>query len=447
MLKTLDPQVARKRQVRAWAFYDFSTQGYQVTTASALFPAYFARGIAPDGLSLLGIHFPPEALWGFGVGLAAAIVFILAPILGAIADHGGYKKRFLMFFAYGGCLFASLLFFAIPGWVWFSLVFFVLAQVFYTSGNVFYDAFLPEVADTDEEMDRASGVGFAYGYLGGFLQFAGALVLVSAHDWFGLTETMAIRICLLSAGLWWLGFSVYSFRVLKETKKELPPRVVPEIIGDGVNRTWQSIKLLPRFPSLLLFLVAYFFYNDGIQTVISISGVYGSGTLGLSTQVIMLTFLIVQLIAIGGAMAFSSLAVRWGTKNTLIVGLFAWSAIVVGAFFLRTGDALGFIFLGAMIGLVLGGTQSLSRSLFASMIPRTSSAGFFGFYSIFNKLSAILGPILFGVMTTAFSSARPAVLMILIFFVVGTFLLWFLDLDKARRSKQQLEEALREEVF
>jgi UMF1 family MFS transporter len=438
MLEAKDFELRKKKSVRAWAMYDFAGQGYQVTTASALFPAYFARGIAPEGLTILGLHFPAEALWGFGIGIAAAIVFILSPVLGAIADFGAHKKRFLMSFAYGGCLFASLLFFAQEGMVWFSLILFILAQISFTSGNVFYDSFLPHLVP-EKDIDSASGLGFAYGYLGGTLQFGFALALVSGHDWVGLSEAMAIRISLLSAGLWWLFFSTYTFIHLKEDRSRAKKANLFKTTHLGVQKTFHTLKQIPKFPSMLLFLIAFFFYNDGIQTVISIAGVYASGTLKLSTESIMITFLIVQFVAIGGALGFSFLAKRLGTKKALILGLGAWCGIVIAAFFLKEGQATGFIILGALIGLILGGTQALSRSLFASIVPIEASAGFFGFYSVFNKLSAILGPILFGLMTTIMGSARPAVLMILIFFIIGTGFLFFVDLKKARAARLHWE--------
>lgn len=430
-------KIPKRKTLRAWAMYDFSTQGYQVTTASALFPAYFAKAIAPEGAEILGMNIPAEALWSFGVGIAATIVFLLSPLLGAIADYGAHKKKFLMSFCYGGCLFSSLLFFAQEGWIWFSLLFFVLAQISYTSGNVFYDAFLPHIAKK-EEIDSASGLGFAFGYLGGTLQFAGALILVSKHDWFGLSQPMAIRIALLSAGVWWILFSAYTFRYLREDRVGALGGSLWHQTRQGIKRTAQTLKMIAAIPSMMIFLAAFLFYNDGIQTVISISGVYASGTLKLSTESIMLTFLVVQFIAIGGAFGFSFMAKQFGTKLSLLLGLGAWCLIVVAAFFLEEGSVSGFILLGALIGLILGGTQSLSRSLFASIIPLDASAGFFGFYSIFNKLSAILGPILFGVMTTWFQSSRPAVLMILIFFIVGGVLLMFVDLDRARNFNRSL---------
>ncbi len=418
--------------------YDWATNGYQVTTASALFPVFFVEAIVPEGFALFGREIPAAGLWGFALGMAAIIVFMMAPVLGAVADFTLLKKRFLMAFAWGGSLFASLLFFVTPGMVWAALGLFIAAQVCYTSGNVFYNAFLPGLA-SDRTMDRISGRGFAYGYVGGGLQFALALGLVTGHDLVGLSEGMAIRVAILTAGLWWLGFSAYTFVHLKET----PPPGYREqtfenpvaAVRHGVHQTWSIARRLPRFPALLLFLGAFFFYNDGIQTVIGVSAAYGSQELKLSAQVIMITFLIVQFIAFGGALLFSRIAEWIGTKEAVLLSLAVWSGVVVFAYFLREGSVAGFFTLGIIVGIVLGGNQALSRSLFASMIPRASSANFFGFFTVFHKLSAILGPMLFGLLATVFGSARPAILAIIFFFVVGAILLALVDVKKARDSR------------
>lgn len=419
--------------------YDWSTNGYQVTTASALFPVFFVEAVVPEGFSIFGREIPAAGLWGFALGAAAILVFLMAPVLGAIADLTLLKKRFLMTFAWGGALFASLLFFVTPGMVWAALLLFVAAQVCYTAGNVFYNAFLPGLAE-DKDLDRVSGRGFAYGYIGGGLQFALAIGLVSLHEHLGISQGLAIRVAVLTAGLWWLGFSTYTFLVLKETA---PPgrdtgqafRNPARAVSFGVAETWRITRQLPRFPALLLFLVAFFFYNDGIQTVIGVSAAYGSQELKLSAQTIMLTFLVVQFVAFGGALLFSRIAEWLGTKGAVLASLVVWCGVVIMAYFLREGSVMGFVILGLIVGTVLGGNQALSRSLFASMIPRDATANFFGFFTVFHKLSAILGPLLFGVLATLFGSARPAILAIIFFFLVGAILLAFVDVKAARESR------------
>ncbi len=435
---TEDVKTAEKKDLHAWCMYDWATNGYQVTTASALFPVFFVEAIVPEGFSLFGREIPATGLWGLALALAAILVFLMAPVLGAIADFTLLKRRFLMAFAWGGCLFASLLFFATPGLVWLSLLTFVAAQVCYTAGNVFYNAFLPGLA-SDKDMDRISGRGFAYGYMGGALQFTLALGLVSGHEFLGLSAELAVRIALLSAGLWWLGFSAYTFLNLRETTppgfREATFSSPVAAIRHGTRQTWSIARRLPRFPALLLFLLAFFCYNDGIQTVIGVSAAYGKDELELGTQAIMITFLIVQFVAFAGALLFSRIAARTGTKNALLLSLAVWSGVVIYAYFLRAGDIAGFFLLGLIVGLVLGGNQALSRSLFASMIPRESSANFFGFFTVFHKLSAILGPLLFGGLAIIFGSARPAILAIIVFFIVGGLLLALVDVEKARDSR------------
>ena len=434
----MDLTSEQRRNLRAWCVYDWATNGYQVTTASALLPVFFVQGIAPEGAVLLGTHVPPTALWGFAIGLAALVVVMMSPLLGAVADFTSLRKEFLTVFACGGSLCASLLFFSSEGTVWFTLLFFVLAHICYTSGNVFYDSFLPQIVP-EEWTDRASGRGFAYGYVGGGLQFALALGLLTFHEPIGISQELALRIGLLTAGLWWIGFALYTFLNLKDA----PPAVRFEKTASGLRlavvagagRTWRTVKRLPKFPALLLFLVAFLLYNDGIQTVIGISAAYGGSELELTPQTIMLTFLVVQFIAFGGALAFSRLAGKIGAKRAILLALAVWTGAVFYAYFLPAGNRWGFFLLGAVVGLVLGGSQALSRSLFASMIPISAAAGFFGFYSVFNKLSAISGPLLFATLTTLFGSARPAILALGAYFVIGGILLSLVNVEKARASR------------
>ncbi len=427
-----------RKNLHAWCMYDWSTNGYQLTTVSVLLPTFFVSGIAPEGATIFGMHFPALSLWSFALGLAAFVVLVLSPFLGAIADHTSMRKEFLTVLACGGSFFASLLFFAQPGATWFALIFFILAQICYTGGNVFYDSFLPQLVP-DDQVDKASGRGFAYGYMGGALQFMGSLALLTFHSKMGLSLEMATRLGLLSAGLWWIGFATYALRRMPNDQPadghKPRARDIPPAIGVGVRRTWSVFRRLPRFPWLLLFLVGFLIYNDGIQTVIGVAGAYAGSELELSTQVIMLTFLLVQFVAFGGALFFGHLAGWIGTKPAILAALVIWTGVVSYAYFLQPGNIPGFFILGIIIGLVLGGSQALSRSLFASMIPREAAAGFFGFYSVFNKLSAISGPILFGWLTFSFGSGRPAILAIAAYFIIGGCLLALVNVPKARASR------------
>lgn len=429
---------ASARTVKGWCLYDWANSGYVTTSVGALLPSYFVLGIAPDGMTLFGRAVPPSGIWAAAIGFSALIVFVLAPVLGAIADYRQSKLRFLRAFAFSGSLFAMMLFFAVPGAIWFTLAMFVFAQVCFTAGNVFYDAFLPTIA-SDDLADRISARGFSWGYVGGGLQFAIALALVAGHEVIGIDQVLATRISLLLAGAWWLGFSALAFYWMRDAEDALPD-VQPamgygELASLGISRTVATARRLPRFKSLMLFLIAFLLYNDGIQTVIGQASAYASDELDLATVWVMVTFLVVQFVAVLGAFLFSRLAEKIGTKQSVIVTLVGWTGVVTLAYFIPRGSVVGFLSMGVAVGLVMGGAQALSRSLYAVMIPKEASAEFFGFFSVFGKLSAVVGPFLFFGISVVTGSARPAILAMIVFFVVGIILLSRVDLDKAKEER------------
>ncbi|MBT8198508.1 MAG: MFS transporter [Acidimicrobiia bacterium] len=433
-----------RRTIFGWSMYDWANSAYSTTIAGAILPAYFADSIVPDGgYEVFGWSLSGESLWGLVVGFGAFFLFLVTPVLGAIADFSASKKRFLVFFAYGGAVFTCVLWFMTTGDVLLTLTLFFLAQLGFVSANVFYDGFLPDIT-TEDTIDKVSARGFALGYIGGGLQLALALVLILLHETLGITEEEAARWGILMAGLWWAGFSWYAFRFFRETgeAQELPEayRSMPRwwAYGKvGFDRTWHTARKLLGFRQLLLFLIAYMLYNDGVQTTINMSAVYATDTLKLESETIALAFLVVQFIAFGGALFFGRLAGRIGAKNALLVSLVIWSVIAVLAFFLPEGSALPFFGVAALIGLVLGGVQALSRSLYGSMIPEEASAEFYGFFSVFSKFSAMWGPLIFAGIAAATDSGRPAILSIIVFFILGGILLWRTDIDEARASKDQ----------
>jgi UMF1 family MFS transporter len=420
--------------------YDWANSAY-ITTAIGLLPIYFAATIVgPQGATIFGRTYPAETLWGFAVGLAGVFSFICAPVLGAIADFSSSKKKFLTAFAYTGALFCILLYFTRSGDVFKTLLFFLISQIGFVNGNVFYDAFLPHVA-SDEKMDDVSGKGYAYGYVGGGLQFAMALALVLLHDKLGLTKEHAARIGIASAGIWWAAFTIYCMRFLHEppATEALPPafRYRPRMLAYlslGVSRTWNTAKRAVRFRHLIIFLLAYMTYNEGIQTVINMATIYGSNELHLPASALMFTLLIIQFVAIFGSLGFSRIADRIGTRRTIIFGLLIWSAVVVYAYFINSTKE--FFALGMIVGLTLGGTQALSRSYYGSMIPKDASAEFFGFYTVFSKFSAIWGPWAFAAITYFSHSARTAIVSLIAFFIVGLILLVCVDETKARAARE-----------
>lgn len=421
--------------------YDWANSAFATTILAALLPAYFAgEVVGAQGVLIGGIRFSATTLWGFTVGGAGLIIFLAAPLMGAIADFSASKKRFLLVFAYGGSLFTILLAFCRRGDVIQTLLIFLLAQVGFVAGNVFYDAFLPQIASKDK-MDRVSGRGFSYGYLGGGLQFAVALMLVAGHDHFGISQSFAARLAMGMAGCWWAGFTLFTVKYLHEGP--LKPKWAPELVGPrrwtaylriGASNVFKTARRAGRFRHLLLFLLAFMLYNDGIQTVIHMATIYGKEELKLTTPFLMVTLLVIQVVAVPGALLFSRLAGRIGAKRTVMATLVLWSGIVVYACFITSARA--YFVLGMGVGLVLGASQALSRSLYGAMIPEEASAEFYGFYSIFSKFSAIWGPFVFALIRQFAGSSRLSLLALVFFFIAGLVLLFFVDEKKARRAGQ-----------
>jgi len=424
----------KEKNVFAWYMYDWANSAFATTVIAALLPIYFATVIVPhDGwiFRFGGIEIPTNAttLWGFLSGTTALFVFITAPILGAIADIAESKKKFLMAFCFGGSLFTTLLFFSRSGDVWMTMIFFFLANTCFISANIFYDSFLPHIA-TRSEIDQISGRGYAYGYLGGGLQFLICIILILAHNKIGIEKTMAVRISLLFSGVWWAGFSIITLVWLHEpgNDKTSPQQYRGKnnsltYIRFGISRTWRTILNARKHRNLTIFLIAFMFYNDGIHTVIRMAAIYGKDELGLKNQTLMGTLLLVQFIGIGGALLFSRISKTFGTKRILIFVLFLWLGILCYAYIITS--ALDFWILGMAVGLVLGGSQAISRSLYGSMVPAKESAGFFGFYSVFEKFSAIWGPFVFGIIRQITGTSRLAILSLVGFFIIGIVLLYF----------------------
>ena len=429
-----------KKTIFGWCMYDWANSAYITTAAVALLPDYFARAVVGEGgVNLFGMNLTATSLWGYMLGTAAFLVFLFAPVLGAIADFSSAKKRFLTGFAYTGSLFAMMLYFCKSGDIWLTIVLFISTQVCFVGANVFYDAFLPQIASEDK-MDSVSARGYAFGYIGGSIQFSISLALVAMHETVGISITMAARIGMAMTGIWWAGWTLLTMKYLKEEKipHELPEvyRNRPKVLAYlalGINQTISTAKRVGRFKHLTLFLIAYVIYNDGIHTVTTMATIYGTEELKLTTTSLMVTLLLVQVVAIGGALIFSRLAGRIGAKRSVMFALVLWSGVVTYGYFIHT--ATEFFVLGVIVGIVLGGTQALSRSLYGAMIPESASAEFYGFYSVFSKFSSIWGPVTFGFIKQVTGSARLAIISLMIFFITGLILLAFVDEEKGKADK------------
>jgi UMF1 family MFS transporter len=424
-----------KRTIFGWAMYDWANSAY-ITIFGAVIGAFFTGTIMPQdeywGLS-------GESIWSLLIGTGSILLMLAMPVLGAIADYASAKKMYLRYFAFLGALFTILTPLVPDGQVALFLFVAIVAQFGFVAANVFYDGFLPEIT-TDDTIDRVSSKGFALGYLGGGIYLLLALVLISvSSDEAGatLSEALAARISIFGSGLWWIGFSLYSLaRLPVDGAAPEQVRGFAEYARIGFGRTMSTVRKLRTFPQLLLFVVAFIIYNSGTGTVIAVSGAYAEDTLDLELQTIALGFLLVQFIAFFGALMFGRISDRIGPKRAVMVTLYGWIGIAVLAYFIPKGSDAGFLGLAAVVGFVLGGVQALSRSLYGTMIPEEASAEFFGFYSVFSKLSGI-GPLVFGLISATSGSGRTAILSVAGFFIVGLVLLSRVDIAEARRSRER----------
>ncbi|MAT38121.1 MAG: MFS transporter [Ectothiorhodospiraceae bacterium] len=423
--------------------YDWANSAFAMTILAALFGPYLEQAVVPEGgvdIPLLGMSaVSATSLYGYVLGLSAFLVLLSSPILGAIADRTSAKKKFLSLFCYTGSAATLLMFFVGPGDVWLALGLFFIANFSFVSANVFYDSFLPHLAPPSLQ-DVVSGKGYAYGYAGGGLLFVIHLLLVQFYDSVGLPDTgMAVRIALGSVGLWWGGFAMITLIRLEEPPGLQLKDGFSKSVRFGLKSTVSVLRRIGKTRQLLLYLVAFMIYNDGIQTVIAMATIYGAGELGFDTLTLMGCLLMVQVVGIFGSRLFGFLAGRYGTKSMLIVSLVIWSGVVIYAFFMT--QQYEFWVLGGIVGLVLGGSQALSRSYYSKIIPAGASAEFFGFFSVFEKFSAIWGPIAFAVIRQISGSGRMSIISLIVFFVVGVILLAFVNTAEAEKEKHLLFEA------
>jgi MFS transporter, UMF1 family len=429
--------LARAREQRAWYWYDWANSAFATTVAGVLFAPYLiaiAKEAAVDNrIDVLGLNIAPGSLPSFVITASTLISAVALPVLGAVADRTARKKDLLAGFAWAGATAAALLFF-VTGSNWqLGAIAFIVANFCFGAAAVFNDAILPLISD-EQERDRVSSRGWAFGYAGGGLLLAINFVVVSFYDTFGLTEGMAVRLSMLSAAVWWAGFTFIPFRGLKNRE---PRDVVPEsggVLHRSFGQLVHTLKDLRNYPVALTFLVAYLFFNDGIQTVIASASIYGVEQLKFSQGTVLGTYLLVQLVAIFGALGFGRLAGRHGAKRVILGGLVGWMAIVTVALFLPQEALVPFLVLGVAIGVVLGGTQALARSYFSLLIPHGKEAEYFSFYHAMDRGTSWFGTLVFGLVFQFTGSYRPAIFALIVFFVVGGVLLLKVDTERGIRE-------------
>jgi UMF1 family MFS transporter len=437
-----DPaSVERRRQQRAWNWYDWANSAFYTTVLSVMFGPYLATvagraaGCANDDdacsktVSVLGLPLAAGSLPLYVTTFATILSAFVLPVVGAFVDRSSRKKWHMAWTAWAGATFAALLFF-VRGDNWqLGVIAVVPSSVLAGCSLISYYAILVDIS-TEDERDRASSRGWAWGYLGGGLLLALNLGLFLGHHAFGLTEGTAVRISLLSAALWWAGFTVVPVLRLRDQ----PARAVVPGEGGLLQRSFgqlaTTLREVRRYPMTLRFLLAYLFYNDGIQTVIYAAAIYGDKQLGFSQTVLVATILLIQFVAFGGALLFGRLAERYGAYRVVLVGVLGWMVIVLVAMGLPARNASLFYLVGVAIGVVMGGTQALSRSFFSLLIPRGREGEYFALYNAAERGTSWFGMLLFGLVFQLSGSYRPAVAALVAFFLLGA---WFLArLDPAR---------------
>lgn len=420
-------------EFRAWAMYDWANSAFVTTVIGTVFPIYYAE-VAAQGL-------PPEraaVLYSSATTLALIVVACLAPVLGAMADTRACKKRLLALCQSLGVLACLAMVFITEGRWQLALVLFALGNIGVSGAFTFYDSLLPHIA-RQEELDRVSTAGYALGYMGGGFLLAINLLWIQKPGWFGLADARAAaRLSLASAGVWWLVFSVPLFLRVSE------PAVVTPLPGRSLvvtafRQLGETFRELRRFKSALLMLVAFLIYNDGINTIIRMAALYGK-QIGIASPHLILAFLMVQFVGIPFAFLFGRLASRIGAKQAVFVALLVYTLISVLGYYMTR--ALHFYLLAFLVGTVQGGSQALSRSLFASLIPRQKSSECFAFFAVFEKFAGVIGPAVFATAVGTTGSMRAAILSVITFFALGALLLAMVDVGQGQRIAREAETAL-----
>ena len=433
----------RDRGVWGWAIYDWANSAFATTVMAGFFPVFFK-----EFWSVEADVNTSTALLGLANSAAGLVLALIAPVLGAIADRSAARKRFLIFFAYLGAIMSAGLFFVHQGDWFLAATIYILGVIGFSGANIFYDSLLPLIAPEDR-IDFVSGLGFSLGYLGGGLLFLINVIMTIKPTWFGLAgPTEAVRWSFLTVGLWWGGFTLIT---IAWTPRETPAgEGLGQAIRAGLRQLKGTLNQVGKLKPLLVFLVAYWCYIDGVDTIIRMAVDYGL-SLGLGSKSLILALLIVQFVGFPAALAFGRLGERWGVRKSIFLGLAVYMAVTIwGAMVDSAGE---FYALAVFIGLVQGGVQALSRSYYSRLIPRDKTAEFFGFYNLVGKFAAIMGPMLMGltglvarrVMMPADASpeqiveigrlaSRFGLVSIMILFIIGAILLKMVDEDKCRRA-------------
>ncbi|MFI0965480.1 MFS transporter [Streptomyces sp. NPDC021080] len=431
-----DEAAERRREQRGWYFYDWACSVYSTSVLTVFLGPYLTavakHAADADGfVHPLGVPLRAGSFFAYAVSASVILSIVVMPMAGAAADRTGRKKPLLAAAAYLGAAATTGMFFLDGDRYLLGGLLLIVANASLAVSMVLYNSYLPQIAPP-EERDAVSSRGWAFGYAAGSLVLVANLVLFTAHDSFGVSESTAVRICLASAGVWWGAFTLVPLKRLRD--RRVPSASAGQASAHGWRQLAATVRDMRRQPLTLSFLLAYLIYNDGIQTVISQASVYGSEELGLSQSTLITAVLLVQVLAVGGALGMGRLARTYGAKRTILGSLVAWTLTLAAGYFLPAGAPVWFFFLASCIGLVLGGSQALSRSLFSHLVPSGKEAEYFSAYEMSDRGMSWLGPLLFGLTYQLTGSYRDAIISLVAFFVIGFVLLARVPVRQAVRD-------------
>ncbi len=425
------------KKVLAWALYDWGNSAFATTVVAGFFPVFYS--MLSSDLSARDSQF----WFNMTLAISSALVAVAAPVLGAIADSGSSRKKFLATFSLLGVLMCVGLAWVGAGMWWAALIVYGLGQIGFSSSMIFYDALIVEVSSR-EDMDVVSGYGYALGYIGGGLLFLVNVLMVTQFEWFGIPDqASALSLSFVSVGIWWTAFTLPLLYVVEEPGKSAAVSKTGAI-RQGFSHLAATFREIRKLKFVLLFLVSYWLYIDGVGTIFRTAVFFADRILSLPAESLITALLLTQFVSFPAALFFGWLGQRIGPKRGILIGLLVYTGVVVYAW-KWLDSAADFYWLAVTIGLVQGGVQSLSRSLFARLIPKSKTTEFFGFYNMVGKFASIFGPFLMALVPVIFaaSSARDSILVLILLFVPGGYLLYRLDVDKAIQATQALDDHIR----
>lgn len=409
--------------------FDWANSAFALVITVAVFPAYFSS-LSPDELNILGMQLPSSSVYAYSISLAYLLIAFASPLFSGIADYAGRRMFFLRFFTIvGGLACMGLFGFFSPSTWWVGILFFMLGIIGFSGSLVFYNSFLPLIT-TEDQYDKVSALGFAYGYIGSVLLLIFNLVMIQKPEWFGLSDAgWASRVTFVMVGLWWIGFGFLSFRRLPKDNKTV---IRWQTVRNGYKEIVQVFRSVLKQKFIVRFLASFFFYSAGVQTVLFLASTFAEQELEFSSSELIMTILILQIVAIGGAYLFASWSKKWGNKSSIIAMLVIWLSICILGFFLESKPQ--FYILAAFVGLVMGGIQSQSRSTFSKLLEENEEdvSSYFSFYDLVEKIAIVLGTFSYGFIGQWTGGLRNSLLSLAVFFLIGLVLFFSIKVQHAK---------------